>query len=437
MVAAIGSVVVGAAAVGVVAVRAGEPPAPIYSTPLGPTNQFGTSGDDQVTGSGVARNGDLYLGGMTTGQLGLANAGLADAFIAKYDKSGNRKWVQQFGSTFDESVTAIAVSAAGDTYLVGSTAGDIDGAGAITQVGGTDAFIAKYDRNGNRKWVRQLGTTAWDILTGVAVGSDGSVYACGQTDGDIDGSGPAVSVGLTDGFVVKYDRNGNRKWARQVGSTEGDYPAGVAVRSSGDLVVVGSTDGGIAEPSGGKDDLTVTRYDKNGNLKWTHQYGAADREVGYSAAWGPTGEIFVTGYTDGAFFGAGGLGGGDLFLAHLGPTGAMVKSVAFGSAGYEDVPSMVINRQGTIFLHGMTSGSMPGFTSAGSDDQWVARFNSSLDLAWLRQFGTTESDTGAWVMPISLVGSSSLLIGGATKGSIFGHSNAGGDDAFFSIFPVA
>jgi|GEM_PF-3728141 len=61
---------------------------------------------------------------------------------------------------------AVTVDGAGNTYLVGRTDGEIDGANA----GLADSFIAKYDRNGNQVWQQSLVATAgFDETSGIAV----------------------------------------------------------------------------------------------------------------------------------------------------------------------------------------------------------------------------------------------------------------------------
>ena len=49
-----------------------------------------------------------------------------------------------------------------------------------TAIGGTDLFLIKFDKNGNRQWTRQYGTGGTDIGYDVALDSTGNAYVTGQ-----------------------------------------------------------------------------------------------------------------------------------------------------------------------------------------------------------------------------------------------------------------
>ena len=46
-----------------------------------------------------------------------------------------------------------------------------------------DAWLAKYDSNGDQLWLQQLGIKDDDEANGVAVDSAGNIYITGYTDG--------------------------------------------------------------------------------------------------------------------------------------------------------------------------------------------------------------------------------------------------------------
>lgn len=78
-----------------------------------------------------------------------SNLGKSDAFIAKYDAIGNQLWVQQFGSSnyYEEDVAGIITDINGNVYVTGKTFGNFPG---TSFAGGyTDAFIAGFDSNSN------------------------------------------------------------------------------------------------------------------------------------------------------------------------------------------------------------------------------------------------------------------------------------------------
>ena len=275
-------------------------PSPAGATHVGLTLEFGTTGDDTVSGVGAAVNGDMYVAGSTDGQFGTtANAGAVDGFVLKFDANGVRRWSRMIGSSGEDVINDLAVTPGGDVYVVGTTDGLLSG--PVGQ-GLTDVFVARYDHNGVRKWVRQFGTESDDSGLGIAVTAGGDAYVSGVTDGGFPGQ---TDLASTDGFVARYDRNGNRRWIRQFGTAGNDEFAGadVAVTPAGLVVVAGDTLGAYpnAVSAGGRD-AAVVAFDSNGTPKWATQFGTSGNDDGsYGIAVSKAGDIYVAGSTNGQF----------------------------------------------------------------------------------------------------------------------------------------
>ena len=133
------------------------------------------------------------------------------------------EWVDQFGSSNPQNDFARAVDADGNVYIAGQVAGALPGEVSVVPF---DAFLRKYDATGNVLWTSQFGTTSHDEATGVAVAPDGSVYVSGRVDGALPGQ---FHAGGADAFVRKYDAAGNAQWTRQFGTPGSDIGWGVAV----------------------------------------------------------------------------------------------------------------------------------------------------------------------------------------------------------------
>src|SRR5262249_44182778 len=142
--------------------------------------QFGTNTSDVANGIAVDTSG-VYVTGSTAGTLpGQTSAGdegafPLDAFVRKYDASGNELWTRQFGTVHFDQANSIAADASG-VYVAGGTGGVFPG-----QTGtGVDAFVRKYDSSGVEVWTRQFSATAtsYDIANGIAVNGS-EVYVAG------------------------------------------------------------------------------------------------------------------------------------------------------------------------------------------------------------------------------------------------------------------
>src|SRR5574338_266100 len=159
--------------------------------------QFGTDGTDIANGVATDPSGNIYLTGSTSGSLVGANRGWDDAWVAKYDPAGRPLWRRQLGSEAYESANSVATDSAGNVYLAGYTEGSLRGA----NLGGADAWLAKYDCSGRPLWRQQFGTEENDVAFGVATDGEGNVYLTGYTEGSLGG----VHKGLMDAWVAKYD----------------------------------------------------------------------------------------------------------------------------------------------------------------------------------------------------------------------------------------
>ena len=96
---------------------------------------------------------------------------------------GNIEWLSQFGSEGGAEERSQAVDGAGNVYVAGSTSGTFPGQ---ANAGFADAFVRKYDANGNELWTRQFGTSSYDIAFGISVDASG-VYVVGETNGTFPG----------------------------------------------------------------------------------------------------------------------------------------------------------------------------------------------------------------------------------------------------------
>lgn len=230
----------------------------------------------------------VYVGGMVWGYLsGQTSAGRSDAFIRKYDPDGNELWTQQFGTAAEDSVAGI-LTRSSELCVAGSTSGTLPGQ---TSQGGYDAFVRKYDSAGNEIWTRQFGTANTDRARGVVMNSTG-VYVVGTTSGE-------TVAGKDDAFVWKYDSMGNEEWGFQFGTDGRDWADAITLDTSG-IYVAGMTGGSLSgQPKVGVEDAFVRKYDFTGNELWTRQFGSPKWTYATGVSWDSTG-LYVAGYGEGA-----------------------------------------------------------------------------------------------------------------------------------------
>ena len=175
--------------------------------------------------------------------------------------------MQQMGGSgeYGESITT---DPSGNVYITGYTYGSLDG---NTSAGAADLFVVKYDSSGVKQWTQQLGTSAGEMGRGIASDSNGNVYVTGYTGGSTvrygtDGLDGYSNGGLHDLIVVKYNSNGSKQWTRQLGGINYDTGESIASDSSGNVYVTGHTEGSIDNHSrsSGLVDIFIVKYDSDG-----------------------------------------------------------------------------------------------------------------------------------------------------------------------------
>jgi len=270
------------------------------------TRQLARSSNDYAYGVATDSSGNVYVTGTTYWELdGNTSAGKADLFVVKYNSSGTWQWTKQNGTDRYDEARGVATDSSGNVYVTGYTEGGLDG---NTSAGNSDLFVVKYNSSGTKQWTNQLGSSSRDSANGVATDSSGNVYVTGTTYWELDGN---TSAGKADLFVVKYNSSGTKQWTKQLGTSSDDRANGVATDSSGNVYVSGVTYGGLdGNTNAGNSDLFVVKYNSSGTKQWTKQLGTSSYDDAYGVATDSSGNVYVTGYTEGGLDGntsAGGL----------------------------------------------------------------------------------------------------------------------------------
>ncbi len=147
------------------------------------------------------------------------------AFIAKFDNDGNSLLNITWDSGNSDNGEDIALDASGNIYITGET-----------NTSGTpdkDGFIAKYNSAGIQQWNSTWGSSGKEIVYGITLDILGNIYITGYTDG--------FGAGGFDAFIAKFDNNGNYILNNTWGGKEGDFGEDIEVDSLGNIYISGSS----------------------------------------------------------------------------------------------------------------------------------------------------------------------------------------------------
>ncbi len=190
------------------------------------STSFGGTLDDFGNSITVDGSDNMYITGNfegtadfdpTAGVENVTVVGAYDAFVSKFNATGDYQWSKQFGgSTFDFGMS-IATDPTGNVYVGGIYQATVDfnsGAGTEnhTSAGLRDMFIEKLDEDGNFINVKVFGGTFDDYFQTIQVDEDNNIYATGSFNGTVDfdpnaGTTNLLSTGQQDGFILKLTQS--------------------------------------------------------------------------------------------------------------------------------------------------------------------------------------------------------------------------------------
>ena len=388
--------------------------------------QLGTAGTDEALDVSADGLGNVYITGRTGNELGGATAGLSDAYVAKYDQAGHLQWVRQLGSSSADYGFGIAADRLGNVFIAGRTEGVIVPPGA----GQLDAFVAKYDSFGDQVWVRQFGTSGFERVNDAATDGLGNVYLTGFTNGNLGLPGDQGSA-----FVTKFDTDGHSVWTRRLGATVGEGYA-VSTDGLGNVYVSGENRPDYNDPNHTGLDAFVSKLDDTGNILWSRQLGTRGTDFSRGVSADGLGSVYVSGTTNGSLGGANHGGNTtDVFVSRFDDLGNLVWARQFGSRGHDKNNDIATDASGNVFVTGATDGNFFGLSADGGfgrDDVFLFKLAADGTLRWGHQFGIVGDDFG---LGVSVDRFGSVFVAGWTDGSL-GGPNAGGSDAFVAKFLV-
>jgi RTX calcium-binding nonapeptide repeat (4 copies)/Beta-propeller repeat len=405
----------------------------IYVQKLDAYGQFmwavslGGTSHERAHGIAVDSLGNIYLAGEfqltvdfdpSSSVSTVVSNGGRDAFVAKYDNSGNLQWAKSFGGSSQDIIEGIAVDAVGNVVVGGTFSGasvvDFDpGSGFYnsTSNGGIDSFVSKFDSFGNFSWARTFGGSSNDFLYSLALDAVGNVYSTGEFGATVDfdpseGIFSVTSAGNLDGYVHKLDSSGNFAWVRAIAGLGHQRSYDIAVDANGNTYVTG-TFFGTADfdpgsstlnlTSAGDYDVFIQKLDSSGILVWAKAIGGAGSDTGHGIAIDKYGEVYTTGSFSGlcdfnpssASFDLLSKAGLDSFVSKLDYAGNFIWARQFGGPGNEAGLDIAIDDDGSVLTTGYLDGTVdfdPGtrtheLVTAGDLDAFVSKLTQEFIIS--------------------------------------------------------
>ncbi|WDF76537.1 gliding motility-associated C-terminal domain-containing protein [Mucilaginibacter sp. KACC 22773] len=294
-------------------------------------------GDGVETGYAIATDNEnnVLLTGSTTSSQGIATPGayqtkfigsidlqISDAYLVKFDASGNKLWGTYFGGADDDRGYGITVDKNDNIIITGLTYSTQAVAslqavqktiGSVAPQGG-DGFVAKFNSTGALQWATYCGGGGGDYGWCAGTDSQNNIVIGGYT-GSLNNIATAntqqpstAANNYGDGFIIKYTPDGKILWGTYYGGSSTDYINGLAVDKNDNIWVTGSagTNENISTPGtyqplkGDYNCAFVAKFKNNGKRIWGTFYGTGgpyDNGTGYGITVTGDGEAAITGRT--------------------------------------------------------------------------------------------------------------------------------------------
>jgi hypothetical protein len=272
------------------------------------------------------------------------------------------------------SADAVAVDAAGNTYVAGTYYGsnvDFDGTMLSSNAGTQDIYVAMLDATGTLKWIKSFGSAGADFVHALALGPNADLYIAGelQGTGSIDfGTTVTGSGGSYTGYIAKLSTAGVAAWGAAFTSASSNSLGCHALATVGTTLGVGcdfngplfSYTGGSASnhdaTANNNGDGVVLGVDISGtspNVVWANAIGTAGTNDHIAS------------------------------LAANGPSDFIVAATTTGQN-----PSAVTDNKGTI--------NLPHIGASTANNAFFARISSANGKAdpWTKGYGDSAGDGG-------------------------------------------
>jgi hypothetical protein len=410
---------------------------------------FGGDGEEWSNDICFTQDGGFVVSGMTkSDNLPVLNAhqseyaGAGDVFLAKLNSQFQVEFYTYFGGTGLEEPMALTVDNNGNIILAGGTASDdLNVLNPLHDElnGPSDAYLAKFSSSGNLLFSTYLGGSGIDRIEDIIINSNGDYVVIGPTESTDFYTSPgsyqeSYGGGNSDVFITSISSDGQSiLFSTFFGNTTDDDAWAVGIDSTGDVVIVGITDGAAMVTDsayqqtygGGQTDSFVARFSSDCTTRrWATLLGGNGWEFGDQVGFDSDNNIVVSGYTGSSDFPLvnqlyNDALGYDAFFATLDPDGETLLLSSYLGGNLEDrsYAMEVLPDDSILITSPSASPDMPVqnnfLNHSGGSDGYIALIeDDGSSLLFGSHFGGSSND---YVLGMSLYEKDMIAVIGYTS----------------------
>lgn len=347
---------------------------------------------------GISASGSVNAVVATTnGGYAICGTSAADSgnvFIGKYDASGNKIWLREFGTSTAQYAFDFTQTTDGGFVIVGRNG-----------YWEFEMLVMKVDSSGNPVWKKTFAYGNFDRANGVCSTTDNGVVIVGRTyemglqlyspiafklnaagnfvwgksfsgledggysiirttDGKYAISGVHYSGGAQSICIQKFD-SAAVYWSYTIGGGGYDYtsPGKRMIATSDNAIAITAT---VSSFGAGNADMLAAKISNTGSLLWMRAIGGTSNETGNSIAEGPNKQIYIGGNTENPITNT-----LSSYLARIDSAGSFIQGGTYSLGGSNSINALTRLTSGEFIGAGILN------ISSGSGTAWYGNFDAT------------------------------------------------------------
>lgn len=366
---------------------------------------LGGSAQDKLRSVLLTNEGGFLLAGSSQSPEGFDkkenSRGQSDYWIIKLNAKGGEEWQRTIGGSGQDELNVTVRTKDGGFVIGGSSSSNKSGEKSTNGFGGLDYWVLKLDKEGKIIWQQTFGGNYNDELRSIALTEDGGFLLGGSSNSTDTGTKTQKNIGQSDYWIIKLDKDGNEQWQKTIGGKGDDQLYVVHTAKDGHYLLGGNSNSETGDDKRSSNesgtDFWVVKLDKdNKDILWQETYNIAKIDVLTSLIENDDKTILLGGYAQGEVIktrnkgkgisntlkGAKSSEGpklkketGDYVVIKLNEKGEEKWRKSIGSNGEDILKKAIETRDGGYLLAGTSKGapSNDKNSSKGGSDFWVVK----------------------------------------------------------------
>ncbi|RDC64871.1 T9SS type A sorting domain-containing protein [Adhaeribacter pallidiroseus] len=410
---------------------------------------LGGRGSDQLKALVALPEGGYLVAGISysnaSGDKSTDSKGFSDYWVVKIDLYGNKIWDHTYGGSSADDLASL-VSTTDGGFLLGGTSFSGQGNDKTDRNRGennSDYWLIKINSEGHKEWDKTFGGINTDYLTFLTVTPDNHYLVGGSSNSRVSGdktaankqSATARAENTYNGWVVKIDSRGNKKWDKTYGYSDRDnHLTAVYYDATTHGFLLGGSTAGLSLNDYDYDYL-LARIDVNGNQAWLSTYGGESNDFLSAITVAPDDNILLGGTSTsqaGKNKSEKNKGFEDFWLLRL-ANRRIVWDKTIGSGNSDQLRTMLFTQDQSYLLGGTSnSGRNPDKSenSRSSRDYWVMKWREAVPATASTadfRFGGAQHDNFTQLLK---TGDNGYLLGGYSESDNTGDKSEVGRGGF-------